>query len=135
MNTEVIERRWNRLLDAMTDAARTLAVPLTGMPVGVALGMIVRPETYSPLEMRVTAIVYLAIMGTLMTSFTVKYWRQPEGARHSQMIAAAQRTLENAQKLYTGALALTENAVAIHETTTEVLRAARDRPDAGDERP
>lgn len=132
MNTEVIERRWNRLLDAMTDGARDLAVPLMGMPIGVAVGMIARPEMYSPLEMRVTAIIYLALVTTMMAIATVKYWRHPTPTynpeRAQQQMALAQETLANATALY-------EGSVAINETTTKLLRASRDQPEPTDERP
>lgn len=130
MNTEMIERRWNRLLDAMSEAARDLAVPLLGMPIGVAVGMITRPEMYSPLEMRVTAIIYLALVVTMMAIATVKYWRHPKPTpnpeRAQQQLALAQETLANATALY-------EGAVAIHETTTKLLRAARDQPEPTDQ--
>jgi hypothetical protein len=126
MNTEVIKRRWDRLLEAMTDAARTLAVPLMGIPVGVAGGMIVRPESYSPLEMRVTAIIYLTILATMMTVATVKHWRHPDTRRPHRALALAQETLAKAADVY-------EGAVAIHETTAKLLRATRYHPDTADE--
>lgn len=132
MNTEVIERRWDRLLDAMTDGARDLAVPLMGMPVGVALGMIVRPEAYSPLEMRVTAIIYLVILVTMMTIATVKYWRHPKATPNPDR---AQRQVALAQEIFANATALYEGAVAINQTTAKLLHASRDQPEPTDERP
>lgn len=122
MNFEAIERRWSRLNDAMIDAARTLALPLTGMPVGVALGMIARPETYSPAEMRITAIIFLAILVTSMTAFTVRYWREPEMSRRRRVLDDAKATLEKAQEVYESAMALSEGAAAIHQSTVRLLR-------------
>lgn len=122
MNTEVIGQRWDRLLDAMTDGARDLAVPLMGVPMVVAVGMIARPESYSPMEIRVTAIIYLLVVATLMTVGTVKHWRRPDTAPADRSVALAQQIFVNATALY-------EGAVAINETTVELLRASREHPD------
>lgn len=126
MNTEVVKQRYDRLLDAMTDAARDLAVPLMGIPFGVAVGMIARPETFSPLEIRVTAIVYLALVTTMMTVGTVKHWRHPDPDRPHQALALAEETLAKAVAVY-------EGAVAINRTTTDMLITFRERPDTTDE--
>lgn len=128
MNTKMIERRWARLTDAMGAAARSLAVPLMGIPVGPALVMIVRPGVYSPLEMRMTAIWYLTVVTTLMTAFTVKHWRHPDP--HT---TPPDRQLALAEEIFTNAAALYDGAVAINETTTELLRVMRERPDPTDD--
>lgn len=126
MNTEVIEQHWERLTDAMSDAARSLAVPLLGLPMGVAVGMIARPETFSPLEIRVTAIVYLTIVVGCLTVFTVSHWRHPVRFDAERTLALAQQTLTNATAVY-------ENAVAINETTTQMLRGSRTPTDTSHE--
>lgn len=126
MNTQAIESRWMRLLDAMTDAARSLAVPLMGMPIGASLGMIIRPESYSPLEIRVTATVYLVIVVTMMTVATVKQWRQPDTTRHYQALVLAQETLAKATILY-------EGTVALHASTTDMLLTTKEWPEPRDD--
>lgn len=126
MNTEVIGQQWDRLLDAMTDGARDLAVPLMGVPMGVAVGMIARPEAYSPQEIRLTGVIYLIVVVTLLTVGTVKHWRRPDTAPANQSVALAQEIFANATALY-------EGAVAINETTTELLRASREQPNDTDQ--